>query len=233
MKGKYIFLLIAAMSGTFVAGVGAHMGYTQIQKGKAVAESEAQPTQEEQLFSQIEVRILDGYVEWFDGTEWNRTEKVETLKEKDPYVMAQQAFEAFEERYQAELEQKNQLAAEKADAAAAGPLVGVETKDEKKPDVKTEKPAKEQSGTTESPSTSGGGSTSAPSTPSTPQQPATPSTPQVPETPVQPETPTEPETPVQPETPSQPETPVQPETPAEPDAGTGDGEDVEWSDDYL
>ena len=114
MKGKYIFLLVASMTRTFVAGVGAHMEYMQIREEKMAEENKLQTAQTENQQEQIEVRILDGYVEWFDGTEWRRTESVEMLQEKDPYYIAKEAFEAFEESYQEELEQENQIALEEA-----------------------------------------------------------------------------------------------------------------------
>ena len=161
-----------------------------------------QTAQTENQQEQIEVRILDGYVEWFDGTEWRRTESVEMLQEKDPYYIAKEAFEAFEESYQEELEQENQIALEEASfVMMKEPLVGVEkstakeTTTNKKTNAETSAPAQEQTG-----DSSGYTPDYTPSTPSTP---------------------------------AQPETPVQPETPAAPDAGTGDGEDIGWSEDYL
>ena len=202
MKGKYIFLLVASMTGTFVAGVGAHMEYMQIREEKMAEENKLQTAQTENQQEQIEVRILDGYVEWFDGAEWRRTESVEILQEKDPYYIAKEAFEAFEESYQEELEQENQIALEEASfVMMKEPLVGVEkstakeTTTNKKTNTGTSAPAQEQTGD---------------SSGYTPDY--TPSTPSIP---------------------AQPETPVQPETPAAPDAGTGDGEDIGWSEDYL
>ena len=91
---------MVGMSLPIVAGVGAHMEYMQIREEKMAEENKLQTAQTENQQEQIEVRILDGYVEWFDGAEWRRTESVEMLQERDPYYIAKEAFEAFEESYQ-------------------------------------------------------------------------------------------------------------------------------------
>lgn len=237
MKRKEILLLGVTGISLFVLGFLAHIGYDKICEEPHVEDEIVVADATSETY-EVDVRINDGYVEWFDGSKWNREESVEELQAQDPYYLAQTALTEFEESYRAELESENQAAMEEANVVMQEPLVGSEKKTSSSSSGTTSKKEDTSSGndtqtqTSETTTTTTPAQTVTPSTSTTPSQSTntSQSTSSTPAETQQPSTPSTPETPTQPETPS---TPTVPETPAEPDAGTGDGEDIGWSDDYL
>lgn len=220
MKGKYVVLMILSVAVSFAAGIGVHIGYVEYCEASQIEEQLAEVEQMEPVVEeQIRIRVNNGYVEWSDGTVWNRGEAVEVLRERDPYYIAEQAFKAFEENYRTELDSENQTTIEAELAEKHEIHVGVEKKT-----------------TTSTGTTNTGGSSSTVTSDTTVWEPTdTYIPPAEPVVPADPVAPPQPETPVTPplETPVVPESPAEPSTPETPDAGTGDGEDIGWSDDYL
>lgn len=181
--------------------------------------------------SQIKVRINDGAVQWFDGTYWNEVAPVEELQQQDKFYLAKESLAAFEQQYT-----EAAMAATESIDATDGANATTEYADLNVGKIKNDSPKTTSQPTqTDAPatdvSTGGGstntggssdGSTSGSSSGSITTTPA-PNTGTT--TPTTPTTPTEtPSTPA--ETPSTPT-----ETPS--DSNTGDGENMEWSDDYL
>ena len=226
MKQIALWVTVSVMIG-FFTGVGAHVGYIKVKEDKAAEAKMQQEEVELETAFVTQLRVIDGYVEWFDGIKWNKGESVQVLANQDPYVKAAQEFALFEEEYQAILEKENQATLDSMIGMVNEPMVGIDKsagKDKASAAIDNtldqEKPSQSDSNDW----------TSAPSGPSAPTEPSTPSEPS---TPAQPDSPAEPSTPAQPDPPAEPDPPA-PEPPAaEPDAGSGDGEDIEWSDDYL
>ena len=206
MSGKQISILVISIILSFLTGVGAHIGFVVLI--------------EENQSEEMNIRVNNGYVEWWDGENWNRNESVEVLKEQDPYYIAEQELIAFEESYRAELETQNDA------------IIGEALEERKVPLVGVEKVVASSTATTSS-TTSGNVTEETVATPEvvspTPGYVAPPTTTVTPTVPV---TPTPPVETPQPSTPAEPSVPVVPETPVTPPA-TGDGEDIGWSDDYL
>lgn len=162
---------------------------------------------------EVMVRIREGYVEWHDGTTWNRARSVEELQTEDIYNLAQDDLESFEESYRMMLDMENEALIEVQNEIMSEPLVG----SDKKPitttttsvvtgtDNTAETVVANVPGQSEGTTSSGSaGTTTTPSTPSAPANPGTTTTP------------------------SDSENTTPPSTPS-----TGDGEDIGWSDDYL
>lgn len=227
MNKKYWIILIAVAVVSFVLGFMVKFIITGPEI-KEVQENEIVVIENES--TDVAVRIREGYVEWYDGTAWNRAQSVDALQAEDIYNLAQDDLKAFEESYQITLEAENEAAAATQNDVMSEPLVG----SDKRPvtTTTTQVPVSngnaEQSvvanvpgqsgGTTSSGSTgsSGSGSTTTPSgagTTSTPSDSGTTSTPSDSGTT---------------STPSDSGTSTTPSTPS-----TGDGEDIGWSDDYL
>ena len=160
----------------------------------------------------LQVRIDDGQVQWYDGEIWHDTASVEELEKEDRFYLAEENFKAFQE----ELSQERE--AERAQESVIPPeettlLVGQK---------ETPKPAQKPKSNGSSSPKQGGSSVPAADPgyswddqgSSDNNQPAA----------------SQPASPPQDTTPAAPPAP-EPEPPSGGD--TGDGENMEWSDDYL
>lgn len=179
-----------------------------------------------------QVRINDGNVEWYDGIRWNLAASVEQLEKEDPFNATQEARKELEQRLLQERAEKQQMALASLNREENVPLIG--EKEEQKP-AAPQQSVKDQKGQAQN----------------TSKQPAVSSVQQT-QTPAQsvpvPDSSSDnsssddnssddsssddgssggQDAPV--DTPPADE-PA--DTPAE-DPGTGDGENMEWSNDYL
>lgn len=155
----------------------------------------------------IRVRIQDNQVQWYDGKFWHEAASVEELRREDRFCLAEEAFREFDEQLRQEKAAERQAQEGTAGTLSAG------VKETPKPVQRPQAPP-------------------APQATPEPQAPADVPTP-------------EPASPgsgaggggAAPENPAAPP-PVTP-PPADAPAGsessgdTGDGENMEWSDDYL
>lgn len=203
-KKKRIVIIVAVAVVSFILGF---LVRIQIEKPDENDKGEEQVVVIENEVSNITVRIREGYVEWYDGTTWNRAQSVGELQEEDSYYIAQQGLEEFEADYLIKVEDSNALSTEGDSMIMSEPLVGAEKRPASETTTQTvtqptDNGGQEQVAATTVPNqsagTSQGGAAATPSTPATSETPVTPTTP---------DTPT--------------------------DSGTGDGEDIGWSDDYL
>lgn len=210
-KKKWIVIIAAVAVVSFVLGF---LVRIQIEKPDENDKGEAQVVVIENEVSNITVRIREGYVEWYDGTTWNRAQTVGELQAEDSYYIAQQGLEEFEADYLIKIEDSNTLSTEGDSMIMSEPLVGSEKRPASESTTQTVPQPTDNGGqeqvaatTGQTPSTGSSQSGTTTSTTTTPSNPTTPSTSETPATPATPDTPT--------------------------DSGTGDGEDIGWSDDYL
>lgn len=154
----------------------------------------------------IQVRIDDGQVQWYDGIVWHTVASVEELSGEDRYYLAQEFFQSFIQELQQEKLETPSLSPQEGTFMAKDAGISVGQKETPKPTPKpsTPKPSIEES---------------APQEPAAEPIPAAPSVPAAPANPA-PSVPTAP-----PESPA-PATPA----PADP-SSSGDGEDIEWTPD--
>ncbi len=227
---------IAALEGALMAATGTQNGSSMTTITATTTDGSMTTAAAASLIevSQIKVRVNDGAVQWFDGTYWNEVAPVEELQQQDKFYLAEESLAAFEQQYT-----EAALASAENDTDTATEYTDLNVgKIKKDPPITTTQPP--QTNTSSTGDTTGGGSTGENSGGSTGENSGgstggsssngssggtttTPSTGTT--TPTTPSTPTEtPSTPV--ETPSTPA-----ETPS--DSNTGDGENMEWSDDYL
>lgn len=189
--------------------------------------------------SRIQVRVNDGVVQWFDGTYWNDVAPTEELQAQDKFHLAETKLAAFEEQYIAEMVTiaNNQAEGDAESVAEGNGATNINVGKIKKdpPKTTTTQPAQSEipatsdndSGSTNNAGGNSSGATTTPTAPGTGS--TTPSTPNTGTT-----TPSTPDTGTT--TPSTPDTgTTAPSTPTETpsDSNTGDGENMEWSDDYL
>lgn len=200
---------------------------------------------------EIRVRVNDGMVQWFDGMKWNEVSSVEALQQEDRFYLAKAALEEFEQQYR-EQKMVGQQAAEQqvTEQQAAGQQIenqkgGTACVTTLHVGVKKKEPAKTTITGTQSTQAASG--TAKPQVPVASQpQTSTPDTSNdnssddgwsdnsssgdssgdssdnsSAETPA--------ETPAEPPAEQPAEAPA--ETPA--DDSAGDGENMDWSDDYL
>ncbi|MCM1231881.1 MAG: hypothetical protein NC489_17315 [Ruminococcus flavefaciens] len=177
----------------------------------------------------IQVRVDDGLIQWYDGNVWHTVAAVEELSQEDKFYQALETFQIFSRELQQEKAETSSQIQQSGAFWDEDSGLSVGKKETPKP---TPKPAATQPAaggsaaqepTTESPAASAPNTPAASSTPSTPSTPATPSTPDTPSTPATPSTP---------DTPSTPATPSTPDTPSTPAPSEGDGEDMEWTPDF-
>jgi len=175
----------------------------------------------------ILVRINNEDVEWYDGIRWNRVDSVEELMKNDKYKLAEANRRELEESLQ--MKRVETVREESAFMSRENNELYVGKKEvPKAPSVQkpAQEPTKEEQLPTETPvPSSPQTSTSEPDESVTPPQP--PAVEQPTDTPPSIPVETPPSAPI--ETP--PSTPV--ETPSDSESQTGDGENMEWSDDYL
>lgn len=166
--------------------------------------SEKASRQEDALTAEmIQVRIDDGQVQWYDGTLWHNVASVEELAEEDKFYLAQDPFLAFSQ----ELQQEN--AEGSVESWQTGTFMAEENgllvgqKETPKPAAKPKAPSQPSPEETPAPQEP------VDTPPADNSQISTPSYNPPPSAPA-------------------PSTPA-PSTPTD----TGDGENMEWTDDYL
>ena len=228
-KKQYVMMAVtggAIFAAGFLAGTVRDTGRPPKQPAEEQTAEESQAEESEEISPEsmgyvasdtIRVRIEDNQVQWFDGRLWHEAASVEELEREDRFCLAAEAFQVFDEQLRQEKAAERQA---RADQDASGTLsVGV--KETPKPPQRPQTPPQAPADVPETdpnPADTGGGNpgggTSQPANPG-PSNPG-PSTPTTPATPP----------------------PVAPPPADEPaDSGnsgdTGDGENMEWSDDYL
>ncbi len=197
------------------AGLGQEDGQKEIQQ------------QSEPKEINIMVRINDGDVEWYDGIRWNRVGSAEELMKNDKYNMAEANRWELEESLlvkRAEtVREESVFMGRENNELYVGKKEVPEAQSVQKPPVQ-KPPAQKPTNQEQLPAETPVPSSSQTSTPE-PDDSDSETPPQSPDDEQPDDTP--PSTPV--ETPT--ETPV--ETPSGSGSQTGDGENMEWSDDYL
>ncbi len=216
MNKRYWIILVAVAVISFMMGFAVKFIITEPEiKEIDNAQTVIVESQEESI--EIEIRIREGYVEWYDGEIWNRVKPVEELQGEDIFQLAQDDLKEFEAEYLIKLETEEDSTVTETTDVMSEPLIGSVPKPATTSVPDNQAAVDEESvSQTTAPASSSGGSSGGGST-STPQ-PSTPPTETAPSTPSEPEV-------------SVPSTPTEPETPSASD--TGDGEDIGWSDDYL
>ena len=219
MNKRYWIILVAVAVISFMMGFAVKFIITEPEiKEIDNAQTVIVESQEESI--EIEIRIREGYVEWYDGEIWNRVKPVEELQGEDIFQLAQDDLKEFEAEYLIKLETEEDSTVTETTDVMSEPLIGSVPKPATTSVPDNQATVDEESvSQTTAPASSSGGSSGGGSTPT--PQPSTPPTETAPSTPSEPEA-------SEPSTPTEPETPV---TPSAPD--TGDGEDIGWSDDYL
>lgn len=81
----------------------------------------------------VRVRMNDGDVEWYDGTRWNFVATAEELEKADPFSMTSDAWEALEERLAETAREERQTALASLSREEARLLIG--EKERSKPDA--------------------------------------------------------------------------------------------------
>ena len=86
----------------------------------------------------LQVRIDDGEIQWYDGTVWHSVDTVEKMEKEDKFYAAQDSFRQFEEQLKQQLEAGR---AEQESANERGETLLVGQKETPKP-VETPRPTK-------------------------------------------------------------------------------------------
>lgn len=102
---------------------------------EALAQQEAQAAQEEAAEEYltadvVQVRIQDGQVQWYDGRLWHEAASVEELERSDRFYLAEAAFREFDEQLRQE---KAALRRQEAAGAAEKEALSVGRKETPKP----------------------------------------------------------------------------------------------------
>ena len=223
MNKKNCLIVIAVAVVSFVLGFMVKFIISE-PNVKDVQENEVVIIENESI--EVMVRVREGYVEWHDGTTWNRAQSVAELQTEDIYNLAQDDLKSFEESYRVTLDVENEALMQAQNEIMNEPLVG----SDKKPVTTTTSVATGADNTAETvvanvPGQSAGvassGSAGSTSTPTTSTNPGT-------TTPSGTETTTPPADSGATTPPADSGATTPPSTPS-----TGDGEDIGWSDDYL
>lgn len=151
MNKKHLIINISVAIVFFVLGFLARMFIMEAtDKGKE--EKEVADIKQDDIYTvtEVDVRIREGYVEWFDGTTWNKVESVDALQAEDSYFLAQEGLNEFESQYASNLEKNNLALVEEESIVMGAPLVGVDN--QSSTGAGTYTPS--QSTTTNTPSTS-------------------------------------------------------------------------------
>lgn len=194
----------------------------QILSQNTVASS-GEATQKENAIpaDNIQVRIDDELVQWYDGTIWHTVASIKELVDKDKFYLALKPYQAFlQELQQEKVENLPQSGSDSTFMGGENLPLGKKETPKPTPKPATPPPVAEES-TPQSP-------TVEENTPAVPSTPATPSDPTPPpSTPTPPSNPTPP--PSTPTTPSNPTPPPSNPTPPPSDPtppSSGDGEDI-------
>lgn len=105
-KGHIVMMLVA---GAVMFGAGFLMGSMRPDRETEVQVSMQEVQAEHTLAEQnIQIRVNDGEVEWFDGTQWHDVASVEALEKEDKFAAAMEEYELFAQQMNEEKEEQLQ-----------------------------------------------------------------------------------------------------------------------------